>query len=77
MINPHGMDPMRVLQLASSMGTVRARVLVVDCEPKDFGDELEGRMGLSNMAQTSLAGAVEMVERVVRQILAASGVCTV
>ena len=77
MINPHGMDPMRVLQLAFSMGTVRARVLVVGCEPKDFGDELEGRMGLSDTAQSSLAGAVEMVERVVRQISAGSGVCTV
>ena len=77
MINPHGMDPMRVLQLAFSMGTVRARVVVVGCEPKDFGDELEGRMGLSDIVQSSIEGAVEMVESVVRQILASSGMCPV
>ena len=75
MINPHGMDPVRVLQLAFSMGTVRAHVTVVGCEPKDFGDELEGRMGLSAVVQSLIPGAVEMVESVVRRILAELGVC--
>ncbi|MGB8479649.1 MAG: hydrogenase maturation protease [Acidobacteriaceae bacterium] len=75
MINPHGMDPLRVLQLAFSMGTVRARVVVVGCEPKDFGDELEGRMGLSAAAQASIEIAVQMIEDVVGQILSASGMC--
>ena len=46
-LNPHGMDPVRVLSLAASMGAISAQVLVVGCEPHDFGDELEGRMGLS------------------------------
>jgi hydrogenase maturation protease len=77
MINPHGMDPIRVLQLAFSMGTVKANVTVVGCEPKDFGDELEGRMGLSAVVQSSIPGAVEMVESVIRRILAESGVCPV
>jgi hydrogenase maturation protease len=77
MINPHGMDPMRVLQLAFSMGTIGARVMVVGCEPKDFGDELEGRMGLSNIVQSSIDGAVEMVETIVRQIFASSNMCQV
>lgn len=77
MINPHGMDPMRVLQLAFWMGTVSARVVVVGCEPKDFGDELEGRMGLSDIVQSSIEGAVEMVECVVRQISSASNMCPV
>ena len=75
MINPHGMDPMRVLQLALSMGTVRARVVIVGCEPNDFGDELEGRMGLSDVVQASIGGAVDMVEGLVRQSLAEAGVC--
>jgi hydrogenase maturation protease len=77
MINPHGMDPMRVLQLAFSMGTVSARVVVVGCEPRDFGDELEGRMGLSDIVQSSIEGAVDMVENLVRQIAAESSVCPV
>lgn len=76
-INPHRMDPMRVLQLAFSMGKVSARVVAVGCEPKDFGDELEGRMGLSDIVQSSTEGAVEMVESVIRQILSESGMCTV
>ncbi len=50
-LNPHGMDPVRVLSLAASMGTISAQVLVVGCEPNDFGDELEGRMGLSAPVQ--------------------------
>jgi hydrogenase maturation protease len=50
-LNPHGMDPVRVLSLAASMGTISAQVLVVGCEPQDFGDELEGRMGLSAPVQ--------------------------
>jgi hydrogenase maturation protease len=50
-INPHGMDPVRVLNLAASLGAISARILVVGCEPKDFGDELEGRMGLSSPVQ--------------------------
>lgn len=60
-INPHGMDPVRVLNLAASMGTISARVLVVGCEPQDFGDELEGRMGLSSPVQAALEEACNTV----------------
>jgi hydrogenase maturation protease len=76
MINPHGMDPVRVLQLALSMGEVSARVYVVGCEPADFGDELEGRMGLSETVQSSIGAAVEMLEGLVERILAARERCT-
>ncbi len=76
MMNPHGMDPVRVLQLAFSMGTVSARVYVVGCEPADFGDELEGRMGLSETVQSSIEEAVQMVESLVGRILATTGMCT-
>jgi hydrogenase maturation protease len=60
-INPHGMDPVRVLNLAASMGTISARVLVVGCEPQDFGDELEGRMGLSSSVQAAVEEACNTV----------------
>lgn len=76
LINPHGMDPVRVLLLAASMGTVTARVYVVGCEPADFGDELEGRMGLSAIVQAAVDGAVDMVENLVAQIIARQAVCT-
>ncbi len=60
-INPHGMDPVQVLNLAASQGTISAQVLVVGCEPQDFGDELEGRMGLSAPVQAAVEEAAKMV----------------
>jgi hydrogenase maturation protease len=75
MMNPHGMDPVRVLQLAFSIGEVSAKVYVVGCEPADFGDELEGRMGLSETVQASIGEAVAMVEGLVGRILATAGLC--
>lgn len=75
MLNPHGMDPRRVLLLALSIGEVSARVYVVGCEPKDFGDELEGRMGLSETVQSSIGEAVKMVEELIGRILPTKAVC--
>ena len=60
-LNPHGMDPVRVLSLAASMGTISAQVLVAGCEPHDFGDELEGRMGLSSPVQGVVDAACDMI----------------
>jgi hydrogenase maturation protease len=68
-LNPHGMDPMRVLNLAASLGPIEARILVVGCEPKDFGDELEGRMGLSEPVQAAVEEASNMVEELIGKIL--------
>jgi hydrogenase maturation protease len=73
-MNPHGMDPMRVLHLALSMGAITAQVYVVGCEPEDFGDELEGRMGLTETLQASIPGAVTMVEGLVQKLRTASAV---
>jgi hydrogenase maturation protease len=67
-INPHGMDPVRVLNLALSMGPIAAEVFVVGCEPNDFGDELEGRMGLSGPVQAVVEEASNMVEELVARI---------
>jgi hydrogenase maturation protease len=72
MMNPHGMDPVHVLRLALSMGVVSARIYVVGCEPMDFGDELEGRMGLSESVQAVIDSAVEMIASLIRGIHAAS-----
>jgi hydrogenase maturation protease len=72
-MNPHSMDPVRVLNLAASMGTISARVLVVGCQPNDFGEELEGRMGLSPPVQAAVEGAAKMVEELVGRILSEDG----
>ena len=68
-LNPHGMDPVHVLNLAASMGTISAKVLVLGCEPQDFGDEVEGRMGLSVPVQAAVEEASNMVEQLVGRIL--------
>ncbi len=67
-MDPHGMDPVRVLRLAASLGTIAANVLVVGCEPNDFGDELEGRMGLSPIVQAVIEDACDMVQKLVEHI---------
>jgi hydrogenase maturation protease len=71
-LNPHGMDPMRVLNLAASIGPIAARILVVGCEPNDFGDEFEGRMGLSPHVQAVVEAASNMIEELIGRILAES-----
>ena len=68
-LNTHGMDPMRVLNLAATMGTIAAEVLIVGCEPNDFGQELEGRMGLSQPVQLAVEEAADMVDELVGRIL--------
>ncbi len=69
-LNPHGMDPVRVLNLAASLGPIAARILVVGCEPNDFGCELEGRMGLSPEVQAVVEAASNLIEELVGRILA-------
>ena len=69
-MNPHGMHPVRVLNLAASIGTISAQVFIVGCEPNDFGDELEGRMGLSSPVQAAVEEASNMIEDLVGRFLA-------
>jgi hydrogenase maturation protease len=76
-INPHGMDPMRVLNLAASQGTISAQVLVVGCEPQDFGDELEGRMGLTAPVQAAVDAAADMTLKLAARIATAKQVSLV
>ena len=70
-LNPHGMDPAHVLHLAASMGTISAEIMILGCEPNDFGDELDGRMGLSAPVQAAVEEACNMVEELVGRMLAA------
>jgi len=70
--NAHGMDPVRVLNLASSIGSISAKIFIVGCQPHDFGDELEGRMGLSTPVEAVVEDASDMVERLAQRLLATS-----
>lgn len=71
-MDPHGMDPVRVLALAASLGQITAPVTILGCEPEDFGDEIEGRLGLSAPVEAAIEEACNMVESLVERVLDAS-----
>ncbi|MGH9839782.1 MAG: hydrogenase maturation protease [Blastocatellia bacterium] len=69
MVEPHGMNPMKVLQMARSMGAEFNRILLVGCEPETFGPEDEGMMGLSAPVEAAVNKAVPMIESLVHKTL--------
>jgi hydrogenase maturation protease len=61
-IEAHGMDPVRVLALARSMGAELKNVRIVGCEPESFSDGAEdGRMGLSEPVAAAVDKAVGVI----------------
>jgi hydrogenase maturation protease len=68
-IEPHAMDPLRVLRLACALGARPKKVLLVGCEPRPLeADELEaGLMGLSQAVAAALDPAVELVKTLVEK----------
>jgi hydrogenase maturation protease len=67
-LDPHALDPVRVIRCARSLGEVNARIYIVACEPQDLGDELEGRMELSPAIEAAIPGAVRMVRDLIATI---------
>ncbi len=72
-LDAHAMDPVRVLGLARTLGSLPPRVLVVGCEPQtDMSlDDEELVMGLSPPVKAAMDKAVELVESVLEDLLAA------
>jgi len=64
-LDPHSMDPVHLMAMARLLGEIAAAIYIVGCEPLDFGDELEGRMGLSDRVRNSIPEAVRAVLDVV------------
>lgn len=58
--NAHGLDPVKVLLMARSLGAPIGRVLVVGCEPATLGDDT-GTIGLSEAVEAAIDPAVEMI----------------
>ncbi len=72
-LDAHSMDPVRVLGLARTLGSLPPRVLVLGCEPatgKTLEDE-ELVMGLSPPVAAAMDKAVEMVETLLEDLLSA------
>jgi hydrogenase maturation protease len=67
-IETHGMNPMKVVRMAASMGAPLKGMLLVGCEPATLGPE-EGQMGLSAPVESAVDDAVNMLEAVINKIL--------
>jgi hydrogenase maturation protease len=67
-LDPHSMDPARLLAMARSLGEITAELYIVGCEPLNFGEELEGRMGLSETVAGSVPEAIRTVLELVNRI---------
>jgi hydrogenase maturation protease len=66
--NPHGMDPVQVLQMAGTPGGEPARLYLVGCEPGSLQGE-SGWFGLSAPVQAAVPKAVGMIESIVGNLL--------
>ncbi|MDT5122182.1 MAG: hydrogenase maturation protease [Acidobacteriota bacterium] len=69
MVEPHGMNPMKVLAMVKAMGGEFKRILLVGCEPAPLESE-DGQMGLSEVVEAAVEQAVLLVESLVTKILA-------
>jgi hydrogenase maturation protease len=70
-LEPHGMHPIRALDLVSALGAQAPRTIVIGCEPEDLGGD-EGRMGLSSAVAGAVDEAAEMAIRIACESVAAA-----
>jgi len=68
----HGMDPVKVLALARTLGRLPERVLVVGCEPRTSMsiEDPDLLMELSEPVRAAIDGAVGLVESLLEEIMA-------
>lgn len=67
-VEMHGMNPLNVLRMASEMNGGLKKILLIGCEPADFGGE-QGHMGLTAPVAAAVDEAVKMVVSVVGKLL--------
>lgn len=71
-LEPHAMNPMNVIRMASAAQGSLKRILLVGCEPATLGGE-EGSMELSTAIQAAVREAVKIVEDLVQRMLEQKG----
>jgi hydrogenase maturation protease len=67
-LEPHAMNPVNVLRMATAMRGKLHRVLLVGCEPATLGGD-GGEMGLSPTVAAAVSEAVKLVENLVKETL--------
>jgi len=68
LVEGHGMDPVKVLRLAASMGGQVGRMLVVGCEPTPVDDD-DMQSDMSPAVRAAVDEAVVLVESLVGRLL--------
>jgi len=66
-LDPHSMNPMRVLALARSMGAEIRNVRIVGCEPETTGSADSGTIGLSPRVAQAVPKAIQLIESLVQE----------
>lgn len=69
MLEPHALDPHKVLRLARSLGAPPTRVLLVGCEPR-LPESDDFAMEMSEPVKAAVDEAIELVESLISQIRA-------
>lgn len=67
-LEPHAMNPMNVIRIATAMHGKLKRILLVGCEPETLGGD-DGKMGLSAAVEEAVREAVKVVENLVEKTL--------
>lgn len=71
LLDAHGMDPVKVLKLAASMGARVDRLMLVGCEPEPFADAdwNDIQPGLSESVQNAVEEAIPLILSLVGRLL--------
>jgi len=67
-VEPHGMNPMKVLAMVKAMGGEFKRILLVGCEPEPLEAD-EEKMGLSEPVALAVEEAANIIESLVKKNL--------
>lgn len=68
LVNSHGLDPVRVLSLAKSMGARFRNTYLVGCEPAVLDRDDTGELGLSEIVAAAVELAAAMVRKLINEI---------
>ena len=69
LVNSHGLDPVRVLSLAKSMGAQFGRILLIGCEPLVLDREDTGHIGLSDVVERAVSPATESIQQIIQEFV--------
>jgi len=64
----HSMNPVRALQMASSLGGQARRLYLIACEPAVLESE-EGQLGVSDQVEAAIPHAIEMLRTLLDELL--------